>query len=75
MQIRNKYYPYPVIAYGNDSYDGSEFVSDAKICEFPCDRKVTTEKTSASDYSDFWRNLVGVNLYEYGHSYVGRYLW
>ena len=29
MQIRNKYYPYPVIAYGNDSYDGSEFVSDA----------------------------------------------
>lgn len=29
MQIKNKYYPYPVIAYGNDSYDGSEFVSDA----------------------------------------------
>lgn len=29
MQIRNKYYPYPVIAYGNDSYDDSEFVSDA----------------------------------------------
>lgn len=29
MQIKNKYYPYPVIAYGNDSYDGSEFVTDA----------------------------------------------
>lgn len=29
MQIRNKYYPYPVIAYGNNSHDGSEFVSDA----------------------------------------------
>ena len=29
MQIKNKYYPYPVIAYGNDSYDGSEFITDA----------------------------------------------
>lgn len=29
MQIKNKYYPYPVIAFGNDSYDGSEFITDA----------------------------------------------
>jgi hypothetical protein len=29
VQIKNKYYPYPVIAYGNDSYDGSEFITDA----------------------------------------------
>ena len=29
MQIKNKYYPYPVIAYGNDSYNGSEFITDA----------------------------------------------
>lgn len=29
MQIKNKYYPYPVIAQGNDSYDSGEFTSDA----------------------------------------------
>ncbi len=29
MQIKNKYYPYPVIATGNDSYEGSEFITDA----------------------------------------------
>lgn len=29
MQIKNKYYPYPVIAEGNDSYETSTFVSDA----------------------------------------------
>lgn len=28
MQIRNKYFTYPVIAYGNDSYDGSSFKTD-----------------------------------------------
>ena len=29
MQIKNKYYPYPVIAAGNDSYEGSQFLTDA----------------------------------------------
>ena len=29
MQIKNKYYPYPVIASGNDSYEGSQFLTDA----------------------------------------------
>ena len=27
MQIKNKYYPYPVIAAGNDSYEGSQFLT------------------------------------------------
>lgn len=30
MQIKNKCYPYPVIAYDNDSYDGSTFENDAE---------------------------------------------
>lgn len=29
MQIKNKYYPYPVIAAGNDSYEDTSFTSDA----------------------------------------------
>ena len=29
MQIKNKYYPYPVIAAGNDSYEDSQFLTDA----------------------------------------------
>ena len=29
MQIKNKYYPYPVIAAGNDSYEDASFTSDA----------------------------------------------
>lgn len=29
MQIKNKYYPYPVIAAGNDSYEDATFTSDA----------------------------------------------
>ena len=29
MQIKNKYYPYPVIAAGNDSYEDTSFASDA----------------------------------------------
>lgn len=29
MQIKNKYYPYPVIAAGNDSYEDAAFTSDA----------------------------------------------
>ena len=29
MQIKNKYYPYPVIAYGNDSYENTSFLTDA----------------------------------------------
>lgn len=29
MQIKNKYYPYPVIAAGNDSYEDATFISDA----------------------------------------------
>ena len=29
MQIKNKYYPYPVIAAGNDSYENSTFSTDA----------------------------------------------
>lgn len=29
MQIKNKYYPYPVIATGNDSYEDTTFTSDA----------------------------------------------
>lgn len=29
MQIKNKYYPYPVIAAGNDSYEDAIFTSDA----------------------------------------------
>ena len=29
MQIKNKYYPYPVIAAGNDSYEDTTFTSDA----------------------------------------------
>lgn len=29
MQIKNKYYPYPVIAAGNDSYEDCSFISDA----------------------------------------------
>ena len=29
MQIKNKYYPYPVIANGNDSYEDSAFLTDA----------------------------------------------
>lgn len=29
MQIKNKYYPYPVIAAGNDSYEDTFFASDA----------------------------------------------
>ena len=33
MQIKNKYYPYPVIAFGNDSYEGSEFIADANYVQ------------------------------------------
>lgn len=29
MQIKNKYYPYPVLVAGNDSYEDSTFSSDA----------------------------------------------
>ena len=29
MQIKNKYYPYPVVAVGNDSYEDTTFTSDA----------------------------------------------
>ena len=29
LQIKNKYYPYPVIAAGNDSYEDASFTSDA----------------------------------------------
>lgn len=32
MQIKNKYYPYPVIAQGNDSYENKSFLTDAN-CE------------------------------------------
>ena len=28
MQIKNKYYPYPIIAAGNDSYEDTYFNSD-----------------------------------------------
>lgn len=34
MQIKNKYYPYPVIAAGNDSYESSAFLTDANYEQY-----------------------------------------
>lgn len=49
MQIKNKYYPYPVIAYGNDSYDGSEFVTDANYAHDAHNIKFQLEAALADD--------------------------
>lgn len=50
MQIRNKYYPYPVIAYGNDSYDDSEFVSDANYAHDAHNIKFQFEAVLTDNY-------------------------
>ncbi|MFI3202361.1 MAG: hypothetical protein R3Y54_12730, partial [Eubacteriales bacterium] len=33
MQIRHKYYPYPVVAEYNDSYENTEFYSDVDVAK------------------------------------------
>lgn len=50
MQIKNKYYPYPVIAFGNDSYDGSEFITDANYAHDAHNIKFQLEAVLNDEY-------------------------
>lgn len=64
MQIKNKYYPYPVIAYGNDSYDGSAFVTDANYAH---DAHNIRFQLQASLTDDCLSEMISNGFVKYAH--------
>jgi len=64
VQIKNKYYPYPVIACGNDSYEGSQFISDANYEQQAHNIKFSFE--AALD-DEFLLKMVSEGSVKYAH--------
>lgn len=64
MQIKNKYYPYPVIAEGNDSYESSTFVSDA---DFVTEAHQLKFLLCAEVNNDMLKDMIAKGSVKYAH--------
>lgn len=64
MRIKNKYYPYPVIAEGNDSYESSTFVSDA---DYGTEGHYIKFTLCAEVYNDLLKKMLSEGSVKYAH--------
>ena len=64
MQIKNKYYPYPVIAEGNDSYESSKFLTDVDFASAGHNIKFTL---CAEVDNEMLKKMIAAGSVKYAH--------